>query len=629
VPENRSSPEAHASGLRNAFVLLGLCGLAVVQPALGQSATLPTLPPDAAQQISNAGDRLMSGKLKPAAEIKSRADALYADALVTFATHQDDSQKALSELKQVLILDPDNEDALLKRANILLQTGQVEAAFEQLQPAADPAHHSTALDSLLGYTQHLRGQNDDALRLSTRALKSDPTEATSMRVLLEIAGEQDDLSGAVLHIEDILRAGGSDVPASAWLTLGRLYVEISRATAHALTEDVVLNTLLPIYQEAAAKPPPDVERLTLLATAYEDLGRNGEALRALRQAVGLEPDNVDVILRCARMEMATDQKKAALKDYEQAYKLNPDLSGLREMLGRIYLDNEKFAEAIQLLQDALNITPSDPGLEADLALAYESAHQPAQAAAWFQRCFASPVCPPEAYLKLAVFQLNDGQITKAGQTLAQARSRFPQSARVLFYQAIQNRYAKNYSAALNCLAEMRALAPKDENDVFDPNFYLESALIFSLAQKSDRIEPLLREGLTKFPDNSDLMNELAFSWADAGKNLPEALLLSRRAAELDPDNGALQDTVGWVYFKSGEVKAALPYLQRAAIMTNNDPVVLQHLGDAWLQSGRRREAIATWRRALEKAPANHDLTSRISAALAPATHAYSRSAPNQ
>ncbi len=598
-------------------------------PATVHAGPLPALPPDAAEQISDAGDRLMSGHLNPTAEAKSQADALYADALVTFAAHQDASQKALNELRQVLVLDPDNEDALLKSANILLQTGQVEAAYEQLQSAANSPRHSNELDALLGYTQHLRGQNDDALRLSTRALKNDPTEATSMRVLLEIAGEQDDLSGAVLHIEDILRSGGADVPASAWLTLGRLYVEISRATAHALTEDVVLKTLLPIYQEAAAKPPPDVERLTLLATAYEDLGMNSDALHSLRQAVGLEPDNVDVILRCARMEMATDKKEAALKDYEQAYKLNPDLSGLREMLGRIYLDNDKFAQAIDLLQDALSVTPGDPGLEADLALAYESAHQTATAAEWFQRCFASPVCPPEAYLKLAVFQLNNGQVPQAGKTLAQARTRYPQSARVLFYQAIQNRYARNYPAALSCLTEMRALAPRDENDVFDPNFYLESALIFSLAQQNDRIEPLLREGLTRYPDNSDLMNELAFSWADAGKNLPEALLLSRRAAELDPGNGALQDTVGWVYFKSGEVKAALPYLQRAAIMTNNDPVVLQHLGDAWLQSGRRREAIATWRRALEKDPTNHDLTSRISAALAPATHAYSRYAPTR
>jgi hypothetical protein len=50
----------------------------------------------------------------------------------------------------------------------------------------------------------------------------------AMRVLLEIAGDQDDLAGGVLHIEDILKAGGSDVPASAWLNLARLYLEVAR-----------------------------------------------------------------------------------------------------------------------------------------------------------------------------------------------------------------------------------------------------------------------------------------------------------------------------------------------------------------------------------------------------------------
>jgi tetratricopeptide (TPR) repeat protein len=124
------------------------------------------------------------------------------------------------------------------------------------------------------------------------------------------------------------------------------------------------------------------------------------------------------------------------------------------------------------------------------------------------------------------------------------------------------------------------------------------------------------------------MNELAFFWADQGSHLPEALALSTRAAELDPGNGPIQDTEGWTYFQMGRAKDALPYLQRAAIMTNNDPVVLQHIGDAYLKLGLRREAIETWTRALKKDPRNGDLANRIDAAQAQANNAHSRSAPN-
>ena len=80
-----------------------------------------------------------------------------------------------------------------------------------------------------------------------------------MRVLLEIAGDQDDLAGGVLHIEDILKAGGSSVPASAWLTLARLYVEVARGEtppAHQRRDP----------QDAPAdsisKPPPSRRRMS-------------------------------------------------------------------------------------------------------------------------------------------------------------------------------------------------------------------------------------------------------------------------------------------------------------------------------------------------------------------------------
>lgn len=586
--------------------------------------TMTQLP--AGEHLTDGQDRMMTGSLRPAAEAKSRANALYADAMISFSGGASDSKKALDELRQVVALDPHNDDARIKIADTLLQTGQFDEAYRQLQGASPALRHSTALEALLGYTQHLRGQNDEAVRLSTQALTQDPTQAASMRVLLEVAGEQNDLSGAVLHIEDILKSGGTSVPASAWLTLGRLYLDVARNGPHGLSGDVMLKTLLPIYQEAAAKPPPDVDRLTLLAEAYQDLGRNREALQTLHQATEIEPSNVDVLLHCARLEMAGDQKTAALRDFEKAYQLAPNLSGLREMLGRIYLDSEKFDDAIRLLQDALTESPDDPGIEADLGLACEGRHDEAKATDWFGRAFASPSCPPEVYLKLAVFELNTGQIQKAGETLGLARTRFPDSARVLFYQAIQNRYAKNYPAALACLDAMGHFAAT-QGDVFDPGYYLESALILSVAHADARIEPLLREGLAKYPDNADLMNELAFFWAENSVHLDEALALSKRAVQREPGNGAMEDTLGWVYFKSGEVITALPYLQRAVILTKNDPVVLQHLGDAWSKLGHRREAIAAWRLALEKDPGNSDLTTRINAAPAQANHAHSRSAP--
>ncbi len=80
-----------------------------------------------------------------------------------------------------------------------------------------------------------------------------PSQSVAMRVLLEIAADQDDLAGGVLHIEDILKAGGSDVPASAWLTLAGFTSRSPGASSIPPSNDVILHTRLPILQQAAAQ----------------------------------------------------------------------------------------------------------------------------------------------------------------------------------------------------------------------------------------------------------------------------------------------------------------------------------------------------------------------------------------
>ncbi len=609
------------------FCLGLLCTPAICADNASAPSPVPTPDVVVTSHLTDGQDRMGTGKLSPKAEAKSRANALYTEAMLSLEDPKNNLQASLAELRQVAALDPHFTDAQVEIANLLLQLGQLSAALEQLQTAAAANPHSIDIEAALAYVQRLRGQNEEAVRLAKEALTKNPSQVTAMRVMLEVAGDQNDLAGGVLHVEDILKSNGSNVPASSWLMLAKLYVEVARGSAHAVVGDSLNETLLPIYQEAAAKPPAEIETLTLLADTYRDLGRKRDALRALQQAVEIDPANVDIILRCAELETALGQKASALKHYEEAYALSPGMSGVRETLGGLYLDNQRFEDAVRLFQEALAESPHNISLAISLSIALEGAHRPDEAEASFQQVFASDSCPVEAYLQLAVFQLARDEPAKAAATLAAAQTRFPNSAKVRFYEAIQHRYEKNYTAALDSLDQTRLLAVGPEAGVLDMHFYLECAMTMNLAGQKDRFEATLHEGLVKFPNSADLMNELAFFWADEGTHLTEALALSKRAVELEPDNGPIQDTRGWVSFQMGEAKDALPYLQRAAFLTNNDPIVMQHLGDAYLKLSLRSEAIAAWRHGLEKAPRNGDLANRIDAALAQAKNAHTRSAP--
>lgn len=605
--------------------LLSGSGIAADNGGVSSATAMPAPDVPAIHHITDGQNRLISSKLSPRGEARSHASALYATAMLALDDPKHDLSLVLTQFQQIIALDPHFIDAQVEAADIMLQLGQIQAAMDQLAKAAAANPKSIDIQAALAYTQHLRGQNEDAVRLSKKVLAKVPEQATAMRVILEVASDQNDLAGGVLHVEDILKA--ADTTSTAWITLAKLYLETARASTKPPNGDSLNKTLLPIYQQAATKPPVEVETLTLLADTYRDLGRKRDALKTLKQGLTIAPNNVDLILRCADLETDLGQKADALKNYEKAYTISPMLTGLRETLGGIYLDNGKFTDAIRLFKEAQADSPGNISLAINLSLAYEGAHQPELAEACFHQVFASDSCPPEAYLQLAIFQMAADRIKDASATIAAAEKRFPTSAKVKFYEAIQHRYEKNYPAALNALQETRALAQGREAAILDTHYYLECAMTMNLAGQKEQFEQTLHEGLMKFPNSADLMNELAFFWADADTHLTEALALSKRAVELDPDNGAIQDTMGWVYFRMNDAKAALPYLQRAAILTNNDPVVQQHLGDTYLKLGLKSEAIAAWRRGLEKAPRNGDLASRIDAAQAQAKNAHTRSAP--
>jgi Flp pilus assembly protein TadD len=58
------------------------------------------------------------------------------------------------------------------------------------------------------------------------------------------------------------------------------------------------------------------------------------------------------------------------------------------------------------------------------------------------------------------------------------------------------------------------------------------------------------------------------------------------------------DTLGWVLYLSGEVKEAIPLLEKAKAGQGPNPTVRYHLGMAYLKAGRQDDARAELHEAL-------------------------------
>jgi len=71
--------------------------------------------------------------------------------------------------------------------------------------------------------------------------------------------------------------------------------------------------------------------------------------------------------------------------------------------------------------------------------------------------------------------------------------------------------------------------------------------------------------------------------------------------KLEPTNGAYLDTLGWVYFKKGQLKEAERYLSNASIFME-DSEIYDHLGQVYYEMGEFEKAKTNWQKALKLEP---------------------------
>jgi tetratricopeptide (TPR) repeat protein len=111
-----------------------------------------------------------------------------------------------------------------------------------------------------------------------------------------------------------------------------------------------------------------------------------------------------------------------------------------------------------------------------------------------------------------------------------------------------------------------------------------------------------KEALVLSPDESLVLNYLGYSWVDQGSNLKQAMDYIRKAVKLKPDDGYYVDSLGWAYYRLGNLPAAVENLEHAVELKPDDPIINDHLGDAYWKVGRTLEAKYQWQQSMTLKP---------------------------
>lgn len=134
-----------------------------------------------------------------------------------------------------------------------------------------------------------------------------------------------------------------------------------------------------------------------------------------------------------------------------------------------------------------------------------------------------------------------------------------------------------------------------------------------LLDRSQQLQPALRE-LSELqrrrPDDPAALNALGYTLADHSLQLARARRLIESAYSQAPQSAAIRDSLGWVLFRSGKPRDALPHLT-AAFAADGGAETGAHLGEVLWALDRRDEALRIWKQAGAENPRDRVLLATI------------------
>jgi tetratricopeptide (TPR) repeat protein len=134
-----------------------------------------------------------------------------------------------------------------------------------------------------------------------------------------------------------------------------------------------------------------------------------------------------------------------------------------------------------------------------------------------------------------------------------------------------------------------------------PAIEYDRAVILERAGRVRESVEVLERLLQDRPEDPVLMNALGYTLADHSLDLGRAEGLIHKALMATPDSPAVLDSLGWVRFRQGDAKGAVPELEHAYSL-EHDADIAAHWGEALWTSGKHQEARRVWAAAIARAP---------------------------
>lgn len=511
-------------------------------------------------------------------------------------------------------------------------TKGVAAAREELVTRIGAGGDVFPYQMALAEFDYAQGRDDDSYKLLETLTKSPNAEqALAAKVkLAEFKLNRKDVDGADALVSDILKTDSRNTNGlrlRAMIHMDRDQLEPAISDLRAALNDQPRSTdlmqqLATAYERSGSIELADKQFADAYRASNYDPGvglnyvaflrRRGSIQRAedvLTDLANRQPKNVAVLSALAEVKLTLKDWAGAQEVADTIKRIGGSAGIADEVLGAALNGQQNYDASIAAFQSAAAAAPTAVQPMVYLVRELMQAKQTDKAIAFLQSVLKTNPDNAEALVLLGSVQLANHAPSQAEEDFKAAIEKQPKD--MVGYRALGDLYLSqnNADAALNIIQAGLKVQPD--------NVSLHMSLAGILELKGN-FEGAISEYdyvLTQQPGSMIAANNLASMLTD---HRSDKASLERAAALAAPlrklQVPQFEDTLGWVSYRQGDYKAAVPVLEAAAAGMPDAALVHYHLGMSYAATGQNTKAAEQFKAALAKT-SNAQLTETIKTEL--------------
>ena len=521
------------------------------------------------------------------AEKKSQALAHYA--LGRGYEARGRNQEAIEAYTRVLENQPDQFFLARKTAYLIARSGDQGEALTLLEESLaknpdQPYAHITLSEFLATYQANDPAGRQRAFDVIEKAVSQFPDEPAVYEHLVKLYLSADRREDARKLINGAAARESSNP--TYWLRLGRLAAQVWAIREGAAPADAeVVNA---IYAKALGLAGTDHSITEQVADYYHATSQFDRAIAAYVQIIAAEPDRLELREKLARAYGGKGDGEKVLETLKEIVGIDSQNADVHKQIAGIYMRTERFKEAIPHLQSALAITKGSA----------------------------------TEYGALGRMMIEAKEHEVSVKFLTQAAYLFPELPDFPFLLTFSLGNLERWEESIEQFKATIALSKDAQPQLLNESFYFRYAAAHERLGNFKEAEGLFRKTLELITRNdpngenveftATVYNYLGYMWIENDMNIDEAGELIKIAADLQPESGAIADSLGWFYFKKGKFEEARDELLRAeSLLEEVDAVIFDHIAQAFYQLGDQQKAVEYMGKAVALEPRKEEFTNRL------------------